>query len=394
MSNLQITLAVLGVIIVLGVVIYNNWYSVSHAPRKASAQDEIADEAMPDVRKEPKEPFFQSSPTGEPALDNHHSKVPTAHSELKNIAPELDAAIQPEDRPFQPVEHGSSAAPQHEALGKSEVLPELDALVFSITQIQLDVPVSGDSAIAALPPTRRLGSKQLLIEGLNTQTKAWETPKTGSQYGEFQAGVQLANRLGALTEIEFSEFVHKAQAFADAIGGSPDFPDMLHEVARAREVDSFAAQNDAILSFVIVARRATWSPGYVRQMAAQYGFKHSVTPGRLTVPAANPANPPVLVLSYDPQAALANDLDHVPVHEIMLTLDVPTVERSENAFQRLRDAVEGLAESMDGVISDPDGRPLPAMTMDPIASDIDRLYEALDDRGLSAGSPAAQKLFS
>jgi hypothetical protein len=64
-----------------------------------------------------------------------------------------------------------------------------------------------------------------------------------------QAGVQLANRTGPLNEIEYSEFVMKAQAFADALGGTPDFPDMLQEVARARELDQFASQHDAQLGF-------------------------------------------------------------------------------------------------------------------------------------------------
>jgi hypothetical protein len=43
--------------------------------------------------------------------------------------------------------------------------------------------------------------------------------------------VQLANRMGALNNIEFSEFVVKTQAFADAVGGTPSFSDMLEEVA-------------------------------------------------------------------------------------------------------------------------------------------------------------------
>jgi hypothetical protein len=35
-----------------------------------------------------------------------------------------------------------------------------------------------------------------------------------SRYSAFQAGVQLANRSGAINDIEYSEFVMKAQAFA------------------------------------------------------------------------------------------------------------------------------------------------------------------------------------
>ena len=102
--------------------------------------------------------------------------------------------------------------------------------------------------LAHLPPTRRAGSKPFLIEGLNADTGEWEPPAAGQRYGEFQAGVQLANRSGALNEIEYSEFVQKVQAFADAIGAMPDFPDMLDVVARARELDAFAGEHDAQLA--------------------------------------------------------------------------------------------------------------------------------------------------
>ncbi len=85
--------------------------------------------------------------------------------------------------------------------------------------------------------------------------------------------MQLANRSGALNEIEFSEFIAKAQAFCDAVGGTPDFPDMIEEVARARELDQFASGHDAQLGFTLRARRAAWSPGYVQQHAARLGFR-------------------------------------------------------------------------------------------------------------------------
>ncbi|WP_442975535.1 hypothetical protein, partial [Salmonella enterica] len=92
----------------------------------------------------------------------------------------------------------------------------------------------------------------LLVEGLNAESGEWETPTTGQRYGEFQAGVQLANRSGPLNEIEYSEFVQKVQAFAEPIGALPDFPDMLDAVGRARELDAFASQHDAQLAMRLV----------------------------------------------------------------------------------------------------------------------------------------------
>ena len=53
-----------------------------------------------------------------------------------------------------------------------------------------------------------------------------------------------------------------------------------------------------------------------------------------------------------------------------------------------------LAEAMDGVLCDQNGQPLPAMTMEPIAADLEQLYDKLDSRELSAGSALARRLFS
>ena len=247
---------------------------------------------------------------------------------------------------------------------------------------------------AALPPTRRAGSKPFAIEGLNDATQQWETPAPGQRYRSFQAGVQLANRMGALNEIEFSEFVMKAQGFADAINAAPDFPDMLQEVARARELDQFASDHDAQLLFVLRARQAAWSPGYLLQNAARVGFVVGAMPGRLVLPASAPGLPPVLTLGYDTQAALADDPEQSAIRDISLSLDVAQVHRTEQPFARLREVGAALAEAMDGVLCDQNGQPLPAMAMDPIAADLELLYDQLDARDLSAGSVLARRLFS
>lgn len=417
MSTLQITLILLGVLTVLAVIGYNAWFSSRHAPRKARPMsEEEEDEARALAAQDRRDPSLE----GYDAIEDEHGAVEPSFDGLPKAAAKKglfgksphssansaqDAAA---NRPspalaqeaqlqtaHEPAEQGAAAKPapaqQATAMPASN---EFDSLVCSIVVLELDKPVSGDAALAAQAPTRRIGKKQFLVQGFNLQTQQWEAPRAGARYSQFQTAIQLANRQGPLNEIEFSEFVLKSQAFADAIGAEPDFPDMLHEVARGREVDQFAAQNDAILNLMLVAQRATWSPGYVRQTAAQYGFKSSVTPGRLVLPAVTPGSPPVLVLNYDPQAAMADDLDHAPVHEVLFTLDVPNVDRNEHAFERLRSILDSMAAAMDGAVTDPESRKLPAMALDSIGADMERLYEALESRGISAGSPAALRLFS
>ncbi len=305
----------------------------------------------------------------------------------------------PDTQPAEPIEPslqgnalGDEPAGLHIPAPKKELA--LDALIDSIAPIALEAPVSGDAALAALPPTRRAGSKPFLIEGYNARTSQWEPPAPGQRYNAFQAGVQLANRAGALNEIEFSEFVMKAQAFCDAVNGAPEFPEMLDEVARARELDQFAGSHDAQLSFTLRARNAAWSPGYVQQNAARLGFVPGVIPGRMVLPAVVAGLPPVLGLAFDSSAALAEDPAQSAIRELVLSLDVPQVGREEQPFVRMREAALALAATMDGLITDDNGNQLMADTLDQIGAELETLYDTLQDRDLAVGSPLARRLFS
>lgn len=345
MSNMHLTLAILGIGIIAAVFLYNTWSIRRHLSRLAADEANEADGDTPAPARVP------------------------AHASDADLA----------------ASHPSDATMPHEAV--------LDALIFSLCSIQLDAPVSGKAALAAHPRTQRVGSKYFRIEGFNTQTRVWEIPQPQAQYGEFQAGIQLADRQGALHEIEFSRYVILTQGFADAIGGAAYFPDMVHEVARARELDQFAAQHDATLSFMVLARHATWTPGYIRQTAARYGFDNTTTPGRMEIQPSTAGSPPVLVLEYDPNAALADELDQVPIRNFILTLDVNSVSREENPFGRLRAVIDGMARDMEGILTDPDGRAVPPMALEQMEADITRIQDALDARGLSAGSMSARVLF-
>jgi hypothetical protein len=280
------------------------------------------------------------------------------------------------------------------ALPLPEKKPGLDVLIDVIATIALDTPVSGDAVLAALPTTRRIGSKPFAVEGLNPISGFWEAPLAGQRYSQLQAGLQLANRAGALNDIEFSEFVVKTQSVCDALGGTPDFPEMRPELNRARELDAFASDHDAQLNFVLRARRTAWSPSYIQQMAAKLGFVAGSIAGRMVVPAGLAGVPPVLSLTFDTQAALADDPTQTALRELCIGLDVLHVDRSERAFARMCEAALTLAREMDGVVTDDNGVALPSQAMDVIAQELERLYDTLEQRDFSAGCLLARRLFS
>lgn len=378
MSTLQIGLAIIGGLVLAGVVAYNAWVTNKSAPRTA--------------RERHGEPSDEMS--GDETLP--YTPADLAEHEIQRIDPvlgDMPGAPSPPD----PAEVAAAAA----AVSLNPLMtqppekrPGLDALIDVIAPLLLEHEVSGDALLAALPGTRRVGSKPFAVEGQSETTGEWESPRLGQRYRALQAGVQLANRSGPLNDIEFSEFVVKAQAFADAVGASPDFPDMRAEVARARELDAFASGHDAQLGFTLRARRAAWSPGYVAQHASHLGFVAGALPGRMVLSGSHSGQAPILSLAFDPQAAMAEDPEQTALREIALSLEVTHVPRSEQPFVRMRQAAMALAEAMDGVVTDDAGQPLSVEALDQIGADLESLYDALDSRDLSAGSAQARRLFS
>ena len=173
-----------------------------------------------------------------------------------------------------------------------------------------------------------------------------------------------------------------------------DFPDMLDVVARARELDAFASEHDAQLAVHLRARAAAWSVGYVQQHAARHGFVPGVVPGRLVLPAGDEGAPPVLTLTFDPQAALADDPNQAAVRDVTLSFDVPQTDPQPSPFapgrrvrRRSRSAWTPRSSTTTASRSAPRASPRSA-------PNSAQLYDALDARDLGAGTAAARRLFS
>ena len=385
MISLQVGLAIAGGLLLAFLVAHSAWSARKNKPKQP----------VPEPTSEPgvelgTEYKPEATPSPEPGLAHKLSQAAGALTEqvgqLERREPSFDRVID--------ADSGLAALSALTPLLVLDKKPCLDTLIDVIAPVMLESAVSGEAALAAMPATRRVGSKPFAVEGSNTHTGQWEFPTAGQRYSAFQCGVQLANRTGALNQIEYSEFVMKAQAFADAVGAEAEFPDMLDEVARARELDNFASAHDAQLSFTVRALQTAWSPGYVQQSAAKCGFVASSIPGRLVLPAVQHGSAPVLTLVFDTQAAMAEDPEQTALRDITLVLDVPQVLRAEQPFMRLRESATALAASMDGAIIDDNGNPIHADAMDVIGHELKQLYDTLDGRELSAGSLLARRLFS
>jgi hypothetical protein len=379
MSNLTVSLAILGGLVLALVVLHGAWQTRKAGPKRAA--EALPGQAAAGAALRPLDPPFERM---EPSL----APLPPVDSNGHAAAGAPDAPPAAPDR----TEPSLSDAAVH--FSPKRVQLRLDALVDAIAPITLEALISGEMLLTHLPPSRRAGSKPMLIEGMNAETGEWEFPVPGQRYGEVQAGVQLANRTGALNNIEFSEFAQKVQILADALGGMADVPDMLDATARAKELDAFAGDHDAQLAVHLRARSAAWSVGYILQHAGRHGFVPGAMPGRLVLAAAEEGAPPVLTLTFDAQAALADDPNQAAVRDVTLSFDVPQTDPLGQPFAAWQASAQALSLGMDAAIVDDNGQPLSAEGFAAIGRELEQLYQALALRDMAAGSAMARRLFS
>ncbi|MDP3309960.1 MAG: cell division protein FtsZ, partial [Polaromonas sp.] len=145
MSTLQISLAIIGGLLLAIVVAHGAWSARKNLPMQPTP-DPVA-------------------PAIEPTVGDL-----TSHGEDS----------QPER--LEPGFDGDSGLDALTALTVPEKKPGLDALIDVIAPIVIDSVVSGEAALAAMPGSRRAGSKPFAIEGLSLATGVWETPTAGQRY--------------------------------------------------------------------------------------------------------------------------------------------------------------------------------------------------------------------
>ncbi len=400
MKSLQLWLAVLGGLLLAAVIAHGTWQqrkgrraresdgtTSNFAPLDMPAANTVADTEPLAARLEEMPDLTEPPPMRVPSASAH---APVASSVALDPTQPM-----PLTEPMSFDTEVSALVPEPTLVPRWQAYaPPIDPRIDVIARMLLDAPVSGEALLAHFPTTRRAGGKPFTIEGRNQATGRWEAPASHTWYTELQAGVQMANRMGALNEIEYSEFVQKVQSFSDAVGAAAEFPDMLEAVARSRELDAFAGAHDAQLAMRLHASRGPWPLGWVLQHTSRHGFIPGPTPGRLVLPSSDENAPSVLSLQFDPQAALADDPRLARITELSLLFDVPQTPERDNPFNAWCASGQALSIALDAQVYDDQGQPLSPDSYPLIALELEGLYRALEQHTLAAGSPAARRLFS
>ncbi|MDB5796794.1 MAG: cell division protein [Paucimonas sp.] len=369
MNELQASLIAIGSTIVVGVLSYNKWqeYKARKSVDRAfsSAPDDVLMGEGQAGSRERREPMLDAGP-----------------------APVADGMGQPQSQT-------GGAGSEHEMVVESATLVEglarapqrplpVDELIDCEIAIELDGPVRGEKVLPAIQGLRQIGGKPVHYIG-QAEDGQWEEVAISGIYTTIRAGVQMANRMGALNEIEFSEVVTRLRQVADEIGGEPFAPDMTQVISMARHLHQFVAEHDAQLGINVHTRGAPWAISTLLAALERQGF--DVRPdGRLVMQDGDSG----VLFSLSTNVGLAEEA----TTRLTLLLDVPRVARERDGFGAMVACARMLASRLDGIVVDDAGQPLTDEALAEIASQVDSFYTDMASAEIAAGSPRALRLFS
>ncbi len=345
MSDLQIGLILLGVILILAVLVFN-WWQDRRIRQRMHAH-------FPEREQDPLMGTQDGGSAGrrEPGLGT------AALAAQADAAPAEDDAM------------------------------EVDAAIEAVIDVSFARPVAAEALHAALDSLDRDGAKPVQVFAITDQGGHHARLRAGAHYGSVQLAVLMANRSGALTDVEWSRLWTFAQGLAQGFDGHVEGPELAEVMQRAAALDAVFAGLDAQVGLVIALSAPQDAQTVVAIMAAQ-GFRPQ---GALLGWPSEHGIPSFTVLL---DGHVPGQGGQGPVSRLDFVLDLPNSPADAHAFSHMADVARVLAAELDGVVLDDQGQPLHDHADAALDQQLHERYQRLEQAGYPAGQPRSARVFS
>lgn len=364
MTDLQISLIGVGIAIVVGVIAYNKWQEYrakKHVERAFSDPvDDVLIGAQVDSSTERREPVLDDSVISGLADSNQQLSVQEETGTADNVV-----------------------------LVKIPEIP-VDDLIELPIMLNLEESLRAEKILPHLQSLRYTGSKPVRFLGMpdnnDVPEKNWQAIVPGNSYRHLKACVQLANRNGALNEIEYSELLMRLRQIADAIGAEPEVPEMSDVIEKAGQLYQFVADHDAKLGISIRSNGVPWQIVTLKTALEKQGFE------------SRPDGQFVMKDRENGGILFSLSTNELPASEtatrLTLLMDVPCIAQEKDGFGQMVQCGKALCIRLDGALVDDGNQMLTDKFLDEISGQVNDFYKEMQESSVPAGSIRALKLFN
>lgn len=370
MSPLQISLLVLGAVVIVGVLAFNWLQERSHRRRAEQAFDTPPRDVLFDV--DPRASLGQSNEEPAPA---------------PLVLGGVDTAEEPvQPAPVRPLPEPTRAEPSPEAAD--------DVVVDAEAQFEASEAWDADRVGNVRDAFASLG-RAVRLEGIDERTGLWLALEegAGSRGRRLRAAMPLADRQSMATRAEIEAFAQCAGAVADRLGASVRIPDIDALTARAKALDAFCAEVDIAIGLSVVARTGQVFQGTTIRALAEAAGLRLKPDGQFHYEDAH-GQAQFTLDNQDSEPFFPESMKSLTTTGITFLLDVPRASGGVTTFDRLVQITRKFASTLDGIIVDDNRQPLNDNGLDAIRRHLTGVYAAMEQAGIPAGNPVATRLFA
>lgn len=266
----------------------------------------------------------------------------------------------------------------------NEVQTSPEKSIFCEFVLRFDTPHDANTWKPLMDSLEQVNRKKVIYSVANSSSEddalVWfKAMPFAGEANVLKVNVQLANRKGPLTSIEFSEVLAKLRHFADDHGADIEFPEMKEVVAKAETLDKAAAALDTLLGLHCMLPDTVDEATAIDMLAAA-GW---VSKGHQWVLNREDGCIATMVIHKAPSKRL-----------LSFSIDVPN---SKDPVQALGDIVticHAMNEQYMAPLMDDSGTVLSTAAIQGIYEQLIERVRNLEDSGFKPGSTAAQTLFS
>ena len=374
MSELQIGLLGLGVIVVIGVLIFNK---VQELRARRAAEKQFG-------RKHDDVLLGARDASGAAGLASPAAAGTSDGFPGERVEPRWHEAAQAPDMTESPVVTAGAEADGAAGAVDHVLAPQsLDARIDFIAELVVEDPVLGSHVkleVEKLPL-----KKNIDCDGYNEAARGWEMLNRDAVYERVRIGIQLSDRGGPLKSDELAAFQTGVVTIAHQLGARVEWPGEQSPLTRAAELDAFCAGVDVLIGINVVVK-ANFAETKLRGLAEANGFvREDDGVFRRRDPVEQGAGEVLSMRGVEAEGALK---------AASLALDVPRVARETAPFALLTHCAKRLAKGLDGKLVDDNGRVLDDAGLAAIQTSLAGIYARMDAAGMPAGGTLARRVFS
>lgn len=378
MSDLQLSLMGIGVLVIAGVATFN-WIQERKFRKMAQARFQAPREDV----------LMDRGPDTESRVTLDEVRVESARVEPR-IEPHLEA---PAPEPLAEAVAAPHATERKGDAGRDGVPAPIDAAIDFIVRLDLSEPMSASVVRTALESAH--GEKAVHWQARGIADGWSDLDKLGdmASISAVTGGLQLADRGGALNGVQLSAFSSEVQQAAESLVAVTQLGDRQSALDIANKLDAFCADVDILVGVNIVALEQNVFAGTkVRALAEAAGLTLN---SEGSFEQVDDKGSVLYVLSNQESAPFrADDMKNVTTHGLTLLFEVPRVANGVRVFDQMITFARQLADSLKGLMVDDNLRPLSDEGIAKIKQQLSLVYGKMDKSGIPAGSPRALRLFS